>query len=65
MSIFNTAITYYAHGERGSHVKKRICRGTLYLVPVENASKGVASLRVRPTKNGQIKGMLMTEAYML
>ncbi len=74
---FNTAITYHARGERGSHVRKGyvgqadyfgVCClefGTLYLVPVEDTPKGIASLRVRPTKNRQLKGVLMAENYVL
>jgi PD-(D/E)XK endonuclease len=74
---FNTAITDHARGERGSHVRRGYVGqadyfgiycpelGTLYLVPVEDAPKGIASLRVRPTKNGQVKGVLMAETYLL
>ncbi len=75
--VFNTDITYHARGENGSHVRKGYVGeadyfgvycpelGTLYLVPVEDTPKGVASLRVRPTKNRQIKGVLMAEIYVL
>ncbi len=74
---FNTAIIYHARGETGSHVRRGYIGqadyfgvycpelGTLYLVPVEDAPKGIASLRVRPTKNSQAKGVLMAETYEL
>jgi PD-(D/E)XK endonuclease len=74
---FNTAITYHARGDSGSHVRKGYIGQAdyfgvycpeldrLYLVPIEATPRGIASLRVRPSKNGQVKGVLLAENYEL
>jgi PD-(D/E)XK endonuclease len=43
------------------------CPGTgeVYLVPVGVVAKGKGSLRVEPTKNNQVKGVLFAKDYLL
>lgn len=69
--IFSTASTHRADGKiiHHSYSKKDIdyfatsYNGTIYLVPVEEATTRAKSLRLSPTKNGQIKGVSFAKDY--
>jgi len=74
---FPTVSTYHARNSDGSHIRKGYhgeadyfgvyCPElqTIYLVPVSVAARGYGVLRVVPSKNGQVKGVLLAEDYIL
>ena len=70
---FNTASTHYSDGKCVHHSYSKedidyfatVCNNQVYLIPVEECSSRLQSLRLVSTKNGQTRGVKWAKDYRL